>query len=213
MGSHIVELERQVRIYSDQMCHKKRARQTDLVPQGLCSPVFARPPSGLGNHWLHKSIRKMFSNTQPNWAEGLTALISLATLLAVLLAMIQIRHINRQMHRELEMQYLLRFWQLMDRQSAGWKTKGQLNRHDKAVVKDYLTLSEDQIQLRALGRVTDQTWSYWKQDIRAMCGTGPVGNILATSAPLQYAYLRNLLLSESYDPLTRNRLRRLWDGL
>lgn len=155
----------------------------------------------------------MFSQTAPNWAEGLTALISLATLIAVVLAMIQIRDVNRQMHRELEMQYLLRFWQLMDRRSMRWAIKGRLASGDQALAMDYLTLCEDQIQLRALGRVTDQTWSYWKRDIRAMCASQPIATMLASSMPADYHHLRNLLLSPDYDPLRASRMRRLWRGL
>lgn len=155
----------------------------------------------------------MFSHMQPNWAEGLTSLLSLATLLAVVLAMIQVRDVNRQMHRELEMQYLLRFWQLMDRRSMSWSGKGRLKPKDRVVVLDYLTLSEDQIQLRALGRVTDLTWSYWRRDIRSMCGSRPIADELMKTSPIDFPHVRGVLASEDYDPLARSRIRRLWDGL
>jgi len=76
----------------------------------------------------------MFSDQLPNWAEGLTALISAATLFAVFLAGIQIRHLNKQMHREFEMQYLTRFWQLTDKFSTDMKMEGIVTREDAALM-------------------------------------------------------------------------------
>ena len=155
----------------------------------------------------------MFSHSLPNWAEAVSALTSLLTLLAVGLAAIQIRHVDRQMHREHEMQYLLRFWQLMDRRSRTLKLKMRATRDDKILLQEYLGLCEDQVQLRRLGRVTDHTWEFWKQDIRAMCVSPPVAKELASSNIEDYPHLRSLLASPTYDPIKRNRMWRLWNGL
>lgn len=155
----------------------------------------------------------MISNIPPNWAEALTAVLSLATLFAVALAAVQIRHVNRQMHRELEMQYLLRFWVLMDRRSDKFMLKGIPTRADKILFQEYLGLCEDQIALRSLGRVTDHTWSYWSRDIRAMSSTEHVSQQLALSDREQYVHLRRLLIDEGYDPLRRRKLWRLSHGL
>lgn len=155
----------------------------------------------------------MFSHNPPNWAEAVTAIISLFTLLAVGLAAIQIRHVNRQMHRELEMQYLLRFWQLMDRRSRTLRLKMRTTRDDRVLFQEYLGLCDDQVQLRSLGRVTDHTWAYWKRDIRAMCVSPPVAKELARSNIEAYPHLRSLLALSTYDPLTRSRMWRVWNGL
>lgn len=155
----------------------------------------------------------MLSPNLPNWAEALTALLSFATLLAVAIAAVQLRHVNRQMHRELEMQYLLRFWTLMDRRSEKFRLRGILTRADKILFQEYLGLSEDQIALRSLGRVTDHTWRYWRQDIRSMCNTEPIRGELLHSPQENFLHLRKLLADENYDPLKKNRIWRLTHGL
>lgn len=155
----------------------------------------------------------MFSTELPNWAEGVSALVAVVTLVAVALAAAQIRFVNRQMHREFEMQYLLRFWQLMDRRSAKLKSGGRPTRSDRLLLGEYLTLCEDQIALRSLGRVTDHTWSYWSRDIRGMCSSPPVAGHLARERPNLFPHLRCLLASDSYDPLRKGRAARHWSGL
>lgn len=155
----------------------------------------------------------MFSGELPNWAEGVTALVAVVTLIAVVLAAVQIRFINLQMHREFEMQYLLRFWQLMDRRSAKLKSGGKPTRADRLLLGEYLTLCEDQIELRGLGRVTDHTWSYWSRDIRGMCGSDPVAGQLAREELSSFPHVRCLLASDTFDPLRKGRVRRHWSGL
>ncbi|MGO2881975.1 hypothetical protein [Corynebacterium variabile] len=140
----------------------------------------------------------MFSDQLPNWAEGLTALISAATLFAVFLAAIQIRHLNKQMHREFEMQYLTRFWQLTDKFSTDMKMEGIVTREDAVLMHDYFALTNDQIELRAAGRVTDQTWKLWRDDIKKLCATEPFNKELEKSKET-YQVLTELMSTEDYD--------------
>lgn len=155
----------------------------------------------------------MISTQLPNWAEAVTALLSIVTLAALLLAAIQIRHVNRQMHRELEMQYLLRFWALMDRRSLRLRIKRHPSRADKVLLLEYLGLCEDQIALRGLGRVTNHTWRFWSKDIRSMCLSRPVSDIVRREGMLNFPLLRSLLQDREYDPLKHGRLWKLWHGL
>lgn len=155
----------------------------------------------------------MIGPEPPNWAEALTAIVAAVTLVAILLAAVQIRHVNRQMHRELEMQYLLRFWGLMDRRSEKFRLRGKLTRSDRLLVQDYLGLCEDQIGLRRLGRVTDHTWSFWRDDIGAMCSSVPIHNEICCAPQGRYPHLRRLLSDNEYDPLNRGLVWRLWQGL
>lgn len=155
----------------------------------------------------------MIEAQAPNWAEALTAIVGAITLFAILLAAVQISHVNRQMHRELEMQYLLRFWGLMDRRSEKFKLKGNATRADRLLVQDYLSLCEDQIGLRRLGRVTDHTWSFWRDDIRVMCSSAPIHKEICRASQESFPHLRRLLTDAEYDPLNRGRIWRLWQGL
>lgn len=155
----------------------------------------------------------MFSNEAPNWAEVVSAVFSFAAVCALVLGAVQVRHVNQQMHRELEMQYLLRFWVLMDRRTQRFLRTGRPKSSDKLLMREYLGLSEDQCGLRGLGRVTDHTWSYWSHDIRSLCGTPVVKAELDAAGAGQFVHLRRLLVDVKYDPLQRGRVWRLWRGL
>ncbi len=167
----------------------------------------------LVTQFLDERFLSVVSPQLPNWAEALTALFSVATLVAVGLAAVQIRHINRQMHREFEMQYLLRFWTLTDRLSDKFKRKGIPTKADTAVLREYLNLSDDQIALRSLGRVTNHTWEYWRHDIRTMCATGAIREELSKAPVAEYMHVRALLNNEKYDPLAHGRVWRHLRGL
>lgn len=156
----------------------------------------------------------MFSRDElPNWAEGVTALGAVITLVALAFAAIQIRHVSRQMHRDFEMQYLLRFWALMDRRSRRFRLSNKTTRDDRILLKEYLSLCEDQIALRGLARVTDDTWSYWSRDIRGMCTSAPVGREIDRAGHAAYPHVRRLLADSEYDPLRYGKMRRRWQGL
>lgn len=149
----------------------------------------------------------------PNWAEGVTALTSGLAFLAVVLAGVQIRHVSRQMHRDFESHYLLRYWALMDRRSRRFKLGGRPNRMDGVLIADYLALCEDQLTLRALGRVTDDTYGFWARDIVAQAGQGAYRAFLASAQVTDFPRLRSLLTQPGHDPLKQHRLGRLWRGL
>lgn len=153
-------------------------------------------------------------STPPHWADTVMAIVSLITLFAVVLAAIQILYVNRQMHRELEVQYLLRFWQLMDKRSEKMRLGNGLEESDRLVLLDYFSLSDDQIALRALGRVTDHTWSFWSHDIRNFCMSRYVKPVF-NEYKSNYKYLSRLMVNSSYDPAVTKygKLKRMWRGL
>lgn len=155
----------------------------------------------------------MSSTLGPNWAEIISAIASLGTVLVVIVGALQVGRMNRQMHREFEMQYLQRFWTLMDRRSKGLQLRGRANSEDQVVLLAYLELSEDQITLRKNGRVTNHTWSFWAKDIREMCMSQAVRRMLEKSPIQRFPHIRQLLIDADYDPLPWGRLRKWWCGL
>lgn len=130
----------------------------------------------------------------------------------MLLAVGQIRQVNKQIHRELEAQYLHRFWELMDRTSLKFKKGESIEPDDEIVLMDYLQLCEDQIGLRKVGRVTDDTWSFWENDIRAFCNAEPLNSYFERVSD-RYPGLAKLLKNSAYDPLQIKKPLRFWRGL
>lgn len=155
----------------------------------------------------------MCIDAAPNWAEVVSSFASLGTGIVVLLGAFQVRRMNQQMHREFEMQYLIRFWTLMDRRSRRLQLRGRPTQRDESTLIAYLDLSEDQIALREKGRVTNHTWSFWARDIRAMCLSGAIHLTLRKFSQSQYPHIRRLIAQADYDPLTWGRLRKWWSGL
>lgn len=157
--------------------------------------------------------------TIPEW---ITALFAGLALLAVLAAVGQLRLHNRQLHRELESQYLQRFWNVWDARTSKFKRTGKIRDAGSAWVQDYLTLSNDQVELRQRGRVTDNTWDFWARDIIRFCHAYPE---LVDEANRNYPALSHLLSHpgaihatvnqkvQVYDPLEWSRNKRRMQGL
>jgi hypothetical protein len=150
----------------------------------------------------------------PNWAEAVSAVVAALTMLTVIFAVIQVTFLNRQIHRELEALYLQRYWALMDRRSERFANRGIPDRKDRSVIRAYLELSEDQLGLRSLGRVTDHTWRFWAKDISTQCQVASYRRELDAADSAEFPKLRALLSNgDKYDPLGKGRLWRATRGL
>lgn len=140
--------------------------------------------------------------------------LQIATLVAVGVAAWQLLFHSRQMHREFESLYIARYWELMDRRSKRWVLKGQPTSMDTTVMRSYLQLCEDEIDCRRIGRITDNTWDFWRDAIRSQAGTGHYQRVLEEAPMSEYPLLRKLLrLGASYDPLGRTWIWRKTHGL
>lgn len=128
--------------------------------------------------------------------------LQVATLLAVVVAAWQLLFHSRQMHREFEAMYIARYWELMDRRSTRWVISGRQTREDCVVAKSYLQLCEDEIDCRRIGRVTDNTWAFWREAIISQTAGQPYRAVLQSSDAGDYPRLRELIsVGSEYEPL------------
>ncbi len=99
--------------------------------------------------------------------EVLDLVLSGLSLVAIAFVVLQITTHNRQMHHDFEAIYLQRFWSLTERRWVDLASPRarRLSSADQRLVHDYLTLSNDQVELRRHGRITD----------RRRGGSGPPG--------------------------------------
>lgn len=140
--------------------------------------------------------------------------LQVATLIAVIVAAWQLLFHSRQMHREFESLYIARYWELMDRRSRGWVSRGHIDRDDLVVVKGYLQLCEDEIDCRRIGRITDSTWHFWREAILTQAAEGHYLRVLRAAPESDYPLLRQLVLrGPIYEPLSRGWLWRKTHGL
>ncbi len=126
--------------------------------------------------------------------------LSFATLAFVL---VQVVSHSRQMHHDFEAMYLQRFWSIMERRSMHVNFEASprwLAGRDRRVIEDYLALSNDQVALRRLGRITDETWLMWAPDIVGFTSQRAIALTLWKSSPLAYPDLRALLSNATADP-------------
>ncbi|GHD81932.1 hypothetical protein CLV85_0133 [Salinibacterium amurskyense] len=145
--------------------------------------------------------------------EIFSSIVQGVTALAIIFAAWQLLFHSRQMHREFEQLYVTRYWVLMDQRSAGFTITGRARKEDRPVVRGYLQLCEDEIDLRRLGRVTDNTWEFWAGATLDQVAAPAYSKELATLRRDDYQLLRELIRTEGADPLRRNWLWRKTHGL
>jgi hypothetical protein len=148
----------------------------------------------------------------------ITVVVNILTFVAIGLAGWQLLFHSRQMHRDFEMLYVQRYWAIMDKRRSEWRNNplghAQLHAEDEVLIRDYLQLCEDEIDLRSLGRVTDNTWSFWAAAITGQTSTAPYSQFLSgdpQSAELYPSLTR--FKESSQDPLTKSKSWRMFHGL
>jgi len=134
--------------------------------------------------------------------------------LAVGFAAFQLMFHSRHMHRDLEMVYVNRYWELMDGRSSQFVLTQEPTEEDQATVFKYLQLCEDELDLRSLARVTDSTWGFWAQSIYAQTAIPAYAKTLESLGPTVFPSLSRLVTSgPAFDPLTRGFIWRKIHGL
>lgn len=139
----------------------------------------------------------------PNWTDIAGVIIAALTFLTIGVAAIQLIFHSRQMHREFENLYVARYWELMDRRSRSFVVDRIPTEKDRPIIRAYLQLSEDEIDLRRLGRVTDNTWRFWADAILEQCSTAGYREELELAPATDYPNVRHLIeTSGEVDPLS-----------
>lgn len=89
---------------------------------------------------------------------------AVAAFMSVLVALMNFRATKIQGHRSLESMYLNRLWIILD------KMENSSGIEKERVCREYIEFCCDQIELRELGRITDDTWRFWSRDMREFYG-------------------------------------------
>lgn len=145
--------------------------------------------------------------------EIFSVVVQTLTALAIIFAAWQLLFHSRQMHRELENLYVQRYWELMSERSDSFVVSQVPTAADARVIHSYLQLCEDELELRRLGRVTDSTWAFWDEAIRAQASAAGYRDRL-DGYPDPWPRLRELLSSApGHDPLHERWVWRKFHGL
>lgn len=147
-------------------------------------------------------------------AEWWSVILQAITVFAVAFAAFQLMFHSRQMHRDLEMAYVERYWSLMDGRSMAFVWSQQVSEHDRVVIFKYLQLCEDELDLRQIARVTDNTWGFWSQSMYSQLDVAPYRDVLRSLDSAMFPHVRRLVeVGPRYDPLQKSTWWRRMRGL
>lgn len=136
------------------------------------------------------------------------------TAVAVVFAVFQVVTARTQRHREFENLYVQRYWQILDRM-PDWMYLNQENSEptpdERRLAVVYLRLSEDEVDLRRQGFITDRTWAIWSEGILAQLDTTIYADALTEHTEVLPS-LTDFVQSGS-DPLSWRPVSRWWAGL
>lgn len=159
----------------------------------------------------------MTISTAASWAETwgtvadiVAAILTAVTLVGVYLVLDQIKLQRKQMHRDLENLYVERYWTILDRLECAAPGSPE---HRQAV-RAYLSLCEDQCDMRQQDRVTDETWVVWGPSMHNVLGDSEYAETLSQAPESSYLHLRRMKSAGSgYDPTETPLKRRAKSGL
>jgi hypothetical protein len=150
-----------------------------------------------------------------------------AALIGVPVAVLQLRAAGKQRRREFEYLFVQRYWKIMDDLSleAIECTKpdgGVVSSSDRTAVITFLTLSQDELDLRARRWISTDTWELWRVGMTTHLRRWPFdvvwkevrdresGAVDGQFSPLRKA-AGSRLNEVGFDPATEGK-RRPWQG-
>ena len=154
-----------------------------------------------------------------DWADvvyfGVTAL-SVLTAVGIALVVLQFIGERTSRHREFEMMYVQRYWQISDhlpREFVQGLDDFRITRKNRLAFLDYLLLCEDELDLRSRGYITDPTWAIWESGIQSAIDNSQLLNLMGSFSNDRLARLRHAVRTGITDPLEKSTLSKWWFGL
>ncbi|MET7930264.1 hypothetical protein ABZT43_41440 [Streptomyces sp. NPDC005349] len=148
--------------------------------------------------------------------EWLSLTITLAT--ALVASGLAIWQVRTQRVRQVEDFYIARYWSLLDRLSdrtLRGVDADDLSEQEKAAIRLYFRLSEDEADLRAQGWVSDDTWCAWGGAVHSQMHRPPFARFWEETTQdsdagrdYEFSHLRQLWHDANYDPAPTRPFRR-----
>jgi len=148
------------------------------------------------------------------------------TVLGLLGVMAGLRQSYRERLRQFESMYVQRYWKILDQlslEAVKASPAADADREDEKAIRNYILLSEDELQMRRNGYISDSTYAVWADGMRDQLKQPMFKKVWAQveeetkeHRTFPYENLRKLLsepTSKAGDPLTMSPLRRKIRGL
>ncbi|MDP9998292.1 hypothetical protein J2W15_001789 [Pseudarthrobacter sulfonivorans] len=110
--------------------------------------------------------------------------------------------------------YVQRYWQILDRMTDKMYLNHEISEPTQDEIRlavAYLRLSEDELDLRKQGFITDRTWAIWSEGILAQIECPIYADALLRHRDLLPSLTK--FAANGNDPLTWRVIYRWWSGL
>jgi hypothetical protein len=146
------------------------------------------------------------------------------TAIGVLGVVFGLRQSYRERLRQFEAKYVDRYWKILDLlslEAVRGSTSGEISESDEKAIHSYVSLCEDELEMRHYGYIADDTYEMWAKSIQSQLKQHPfnkVWDIEAENAS-QYTYVRRLMTvdevraGDDSDPLKMHTWPRILRGL
>jgi hypothetical protein len=188
---------------------------------------------GLGD-WRRRLVRRSRAYVAPIYLlfseAGLVSDIALiVTAIGVLGVVIGLRQSYRERLRQFESRYVERYWKISDDLSlevVRTSFSGQIIESDEKAIRRYISLSEDELEMRHYGYIADSTYEQWGEGILNQLKQGcfdfvwkQVQHEIEAKSASQYTYVSILMCAgkvkagDNSDPLKMGTWQRTLRGL
>jgi hypothetical protein len=100
----------------------------------------------------------------------------IAAVVAAFVAALAVRAANRPRRRQFETIYVQRYWSLMDQlslEALQGRSQPLIRTSDQRLIRSYLRLCEDELELHREGWISQETWKIWQTGISAQLRRWP----------------------------------------
>lgn len=158
----------------------------------------------------------MFSLPNRDWLDYASLFVSVFTMLGVLLVVLQFIGERIARHREFEMMYVQRYWEVSESLPTAFlegRPNYEITEENRDAFVRYMLLCEDELDLRARGYITDNTWRVWESGIGMIASQDQLKQLVLSFPDTRLDKLRAVIGRGDSDPLKKSRPSKWWHGL
>lgn len=148
-----------------------------------------------------------------SWLTNLANAATVLTGVAVMFAFIPFFQARKRQRQEADQWYVDRYWQLQDLKRPRRRLNGKVIQYVPFGVRwAELRLCEDELDARANGWITNDSWALWKSAILSHRDDPAMRQILSQTPDDELVQLRRYW-STGEDPISISAWRQFWRGL
>jgi hypothetical protein len=154
----------------------------------------------------------------------------IVTAVGVLGVVFGLRQSYRERLRQFEEKYVERYWKLLDQltlEALRGASSGEIKESDEKAIRGYISLSEDELEMRHYGYIADRTYELWAEGMRSQLRQRSFESVwkqvqqeIKAGSASRYEYLcrimeanNKVIAGDKNDPLQMGSTQRILRGL